>query len=384
MIYEMKKLLRRKELWIVLGLSLIAIILLNSRDPWASRQTMKIARQKIAAYGDMPSEEALPLIEREWKRLGGYNISMESTRYEAWRVLRSLIDGIEKNQAREERMKELLPKMYNDLAHAATDFERRDISHAIKLYNHRIPYRVNQYLDLGFAIGALEYIDARQNLYVLILCTMLSPLFAVELETGMYQVLFASKKGKAGLFRKKIGGGILCAALLAFFYTAVLFAMVFRKYGLNMQLLFSPVQCIETYQNCPYVMSVLTYTVLTACMRALIGALVVALTALMSCCFRKTLAVFGTTVTLVFIPLLLSELFTNVPVGQMVMKRLGLMRLSHLSDYLTQYETVNVFGYPVAQIWLSVGCTCGITLCLLAAAYALYTKEHSRKRVKSC
>lgn len=384
MIYEMKKLLRRKEVWIVLGLSLIAIVLLHCRDQWVSLRRMELTRQKTAVYGDMSLAEAEPLLEREWEQLGGYSPpERESPKYDDWKVADGMLDSVKAYRKHEENMQAIIAKMYNDLAHAATDFERRDIMQAIRLYNRKIGYQICPYTELIFTMLSMED-NSIHNLYLLILCTLLSPLFAVESETGMYQVLFATKKGKAGLFRKKIVGGMLCAALFAFCYTAVTFAILWLKYGLSIRLLLAPIQCAEPYQNCPYSVSILMFAVLTACMRALVGALVVALTALMSCCFRKTLAVFGTTAAVAAVPVLLSYLFTNIPIGQMAMKHLGLMRLPHLGDYLTQYDTVNVFGHPVAQLRLSVGCTCGIILCLLAAAYALYTKEHSRKRVKQC
>lgn len=384
--YEMKKLLRRREVWIVLALSLIAVLLLNCREPWAGVHRRALAKQKLAVYGDMPPEEAAPLLTREWEQLGGYGISMTSPKYDEWLVLRDLRESAVTYLEHEKNMRTLIAKMYTDLEHAATAFERRDIAHAIRLYNHKTQYQLCLYAPLDFTMLNVEYNNSIHNLYLLILCTLLAPLFAAEHETGMYQVLFISKKGKAGLFRKKIGGGMLCAALFAFCYTAVTFAIVWVKFGLPLRLLTAPVQCAEMYRNCPYAVSILTFVLMTAAMRALVGALLTALTALISCRFRRTLAVFGTTAAAAAIPILLSALFTDIPAGQMILKRLGLMRLPHLGDYLTQYDTVNVFGFPVMQLWLSVGCTCGMILCILTAAYAIYTKQQTQngRRVKSC
>ena len=380
MIYEMKKLLHRKEVWLVLGLSLIAIFLLNCRDQWVSPRRMQITQQKMSAYSDMPLADVQPLIEREWKQLGGYSSpALGSAKYDDWKVLDDLRDCVIAYLKHEENMQMLVAKMYNDLTHSATDFERRDITQAIRLYNRKTQYQVCPYNELLFTMQSVEHDDPIHDLYLLILCTLLSPLFAVESETGMYQVLFASKKGKTGLYRKKIAGGMLCAALFALLYTAVTFAILWLKHGLSIRLLLAPIQCADLYQNCPYSFSILTFAALTATMRALVGAFIVALTALMSCCFRKTLAVFGSTAAFTAILVFLSYLFKNIPIGQMVMKHIGLMRLPHLGDYLTQYDTVNVFGFPVMQFWLSILCTCGVILCILAVAYALYTKRHSRK-----
>ena len=68
------------------------------------------------------------------------------------------------------------------------------------------------------------------------------------------------------------------------------------------------------------------------------------------------------------------------------MKQIGLIRLSVPADYLSQYETVNVFGFPAEQYLLSMLCTVSIILVLLTAAYAFYTapEQTNRKRVKRC
>lgn len=383
--FEMKKLLFRKEVWIVLALSLIAILLLNSRNEWVSVRQMRIMREKEAACADMPLDEAEAFLEREYERFAENHPLVGTPEYDEEFVLRGMSESIKKYCEREAKMTQLVKKMYSDLDHAATDFERRDISRAIKLYNRRLPFRVCHVTYLNFALLNIEQDESMQDLFLLILCTLLAPLFAVEHETGMYQVLFASKKGKRGLFFKKLGGGLLCAAILAFCYTAILLTITWVKFGLSPRLVLAPVQIVPFYENCPYPISILTLSVLTACMRTLIGAFILALTAFASCCFRKTAAVFSVSVGVAAIPVLLSKAFENLPAGQMIMKHIGLIRLSHTGDYLRQYETVNVLGFPVSQMLLSIGCTCGLILCLLTAAYVIYTNQNqSRKSVKKC
>ena len=239
---------------------------------------------------------------------------------------------------------------------------------------------------MEFFLLQLEYGNYFHYLYILILCTLLSPLFTAEHESGMYQILFASKRGKAGLFRKKICGGILCAALFAFAYTAFSFMLIWFRRGMNLRMLFAPIQCSELFRNCPYAISFLNYGLLIAAMRAVIGAFVVALVALASCFFRKTIAVFAVSGGIAAVPLFIDALFSHQPAVQLALKRLGLMRLTYLRDYFTEYDTVNVCGFPVGQFLLSVLSTILLTAFLLSAAYVRYTKKLTRsgKQVNTC
>ena len=276
-------------------------------------------------------------------------------------------------------MTQLLHNMYRDLDRS-DGFARRDLAHAIALYNRKITYRVCDANSLGFALIGTDTDATVQGLYLLILCTLLSPLFTAESETGMAQILYPSKKGKKGLFRQKIIGGVCCVVLFAFGYSFLAAAIRWFQSGLSIRLLFAPIQCVESMQNCPYSLSVLDYLLLTAAMRVLIGTFLTALIALLSCSVRKTMIVFGATGGIAAISLPLQYLLADHPDAMLLLKRVGLMRLPILSDYLTHYETVNLCGYPIAQLWLSAVCTCGITLALLAAADYFYIG----KRVKPC
>ena len=178
---------------------------------------------------------------------------------------------------------------------------------------------------------------------------------------------------------------MICAAGFSLIYTSVVFVLLWLKYGLSFRMFAAPVQCIEQYRNCPYALSIAGFLLISALMRAIVGALMVSVIAFVSCFCRKSMTVFGASCAIAAIPVLLSKHFTHDQSGQLFMKRLGLMRLPYLREYFTQYETVNVFGYPVDQILLSVGCTCMITACLFFAAYWFYTTQlHFGKQVKSC
>ena len=234
---------------------------------------------------------------------------------------------------------------------------------------------------MEFFVLLLEQRNYFHYLYLLVLCTMLSPLFSAEYESGMYQILFSSKKGIPGLFRKKICGGLLCVVLFAFVYTAFSFLLSWLWHGMNIRMLFAALQSSVLFRNCPYALTFLDYELLVFAMRAVIGAFVLALTALVSCFCQKNVTVFVFSGVTAAVPILIAKLFENVPAVQNVLNRLGIMRLSYLSNYLTEYNTVNVFGYPIGQFLLSVLCTCLLTAFLLSAAYVFWTRDTQHRRI---
>lgn len=375
--YEIKKLLLRKEIWIVFGLSIIALIILNLRQPWAGISTIRSAHRKTAEYYSLSLDEAEPKIAEELE---------QSDNESDLNMLEQMQNSARSYKMQEENMKSLLANMYHEAGHASTDFERRDLEHAIKQYNRKINYRLCDAKQLHIAFLWMNDFEWLHYLFLLILCTLLAPLFAVESESGMYLLLFISKKGKKQLFRNKIVGGILCSACFALCYTLLIFVIFWIRFGLSFQLLFAPIQCAEYYQNCPFSMSILQFLILTAAMRTLVGALLTAMTAIISSLFNRTAIIFGATAGISGVFVMLSRTYANAPDAVLFMKRLGLFNLPILGNYLTEYETVNVFGYPIEQLWLSIACTCSIVIVLLSIAYIIYTlpNKEKRKTVKLC
>lgn len=276
--YEIKKLLFRKEVWIVFFLSVIAIVLLNLRQPWSSIATIQSAHQKTAEYYSLSLDEAEEKIAEQLK---------QSSSETDINILTQMHDSVKSYRMQEENMKSLLANMYHEKNHTSTDFERRDLEHAIEQYNRKINYRLCDAEQLHIAFLWMNDFEWLHYLFLLILCTLLAPLFTVEYESGMYQLLFISKKGKKQLFHNKIFGGIFCSACFALCYTFLTFVILWIRFGLSFQLLFAPIQCAEYYKNCPFSMSILQFLLLTAAMRTVIGALLTSITAVVSCYLKK-------------------------------------------------------------------------------------------------
>ena len=349
--YEIKKLLFRREIWIVFGLSIIAFIILNLRQPWAGISTIHSAHRKTAEY---------------------YSLSLDE-------LQSGMANSVKNYKVRDENMKQLLADMYHEKDHASTDFERRDLELAISRYNRKLNYRLCDSKQLHIAFLTMNDFEWLHYLYLLILCTLLAPLFAVESESGMYQILFISTKGKKQLFRNKIFSGIFCSALFAAFYTFLTFAIFWIRFGLSFQLLFAPIQSAGYYQN------ILEFLILNILVRILAGVLLTSITAVISSLFSRTAIVFGATAGVSGAFIILSRMLTT-PDAMLFVKRLGLFNITLLGSYLRAYETVNVCGYPVEQIWLTIAFTCSVVLVLMSAAYIMYTlpNKEKRKMVKLC
>lgn len=372
---ELKKLLMRRELWIVFGLSLLAVVLLSLRNDWADAEIRRAERTLTAACFDLSLDEAEAELTQR----------LESAEPAEQEMLAAMLRSVSMYRENEDMLRTHIKGMLRDLENARTDYERRDISRALRLYNRQRHWRAADLRRLEHACLNVNYDRAMQYLWLLILCTLLAPLFAAEHESGMYQILYTAQRGKRGLFFRKIAGGMLCAALTAIFYTALMYVLVWLRTGLSFRLFLAPVQCVMSYRSCPYPMTLLHFAAVTALMRALIGAWVVSLTALTSCLLRRSGAVFGAICLCAAVPVMLCELGEYLPSAALLLKEIGLIRLSYPIDYFAQYETVNVLGFPVGQVWLAVGCTVSMILLLLAAAYAIYTAPiHERKRVKEC
>lgn len=375
--YEIKKLLFRKEVWIVFVLSIIALIILSFRQPWASFSTIRSAHKMTAEYYSLSLDEAESKIAEDLKR---------SDNESDLKLLDQMQKSIRSYKKQEANMKNLLANMYHEADHASTEYERRDLEHAIRQYNHKIDYHPCDAQQLNIAFLWLNDFEWLHYLYPLIICTLLAPLFAVESESGMYQLLFISKKGKKQLFRNKILSGIICSAFFSLCYTFLTFVLFWIRFGLSFQMLFAPIQCAEYYQNCPFSMTIWQFLILTSAMRMIVGALLTALTAIISSLFNRTAIAFGATVSISGIFIMISRTYANEPDAVLMMKRLGLFRLPILGSYLTEYDTANAFGYPVEQMWLSIACTCSVILVLLSAAYIIYNLpvKEKRRTVKLC
>ena len=374
--YEIKKLLFRREIWIVFGLSIIAFIILNLRQPWAGISTIHSAHRKTAEYYSLSLDESQSRIVKELE---------ESENESDLNVLEAMQNSVKNYKVRDENMKQLLADMYHEKDHASTDFERRDLELAISRYNRKLNYRLCDSKQLHIAFLTMNDFGWLHYLYLLILCTLLAPLFAVESESGMYQILFISTKGKKQLFRNKIFSGIFCSALFAAFYTFLTFAIFWIRFGLSFQLLFAPIQSAEYYQNCPFSLNILEFLILNILVRILAGVLLTSITAVISSLFSRTAIVFGATAGVSGAFIILSRMLTT-PDAMLFVKRLGLFNITLLGSYLRAYETVNVCGYPVEQIWLTIAFTCSVVLVLMSAAYIMYTlpNKEKRKMVKLC
>ncbi len=375
--HEIKKLLLCRELQIVLLLMLIGAAVAAYRGvDYVVPEMAKHYREKAAQYAGISLLEAREQLAAELDALSGETEG--SPRYYERCVVEGLYYSIDRYMERDEQKAQLLQKILS--ISNSTDYQRRDAELAYRLYNRPIQDMLCNRIELNMVLsetGGSRFSNHRtllfSGLYLLLVCVLTAPLFSCEYENGMYQILFASKRGCAGLFRRKIICGMITVTVFTVLFTAMLYAVQLYRYGLSVQMLHAPVQCTDALAKCPYLLNIWQYIFLHTGMHLICGWLMLGVSTVFSCFSKRSLTVFAGTAGIT--ALILLPPLADQPAVQRIAKQLGLLRLLFLNDYLEQYDTVNVLGYPVAQITLSVAGTLVLTILLITAAYTLYTRE---------
>lgn len=375
--YELKKMMLRRELWIILLLVLIGAAVAAFRGiDYIVPEMAEHYREKTVQYAGIPLTEAREQLAAELDTLSGETEG--SPRFYERCAVEGLYYSIDRYNQRDEQKAQLLQEIssYSN----GTEYQRRDVELAYRLYNRPIQDMLCNRTELNTVLsetGGSRFSNHStllfSGLYLLLVCVLTAPLFSCEYENGMYQILFASKRGRAGLFRRKIICGMIAVTALTVLFTAILYAVQLYRYGLSIQMLRAPVQCTDVLTKCPYLLNIWQYIFLHTGMYLLCGWLMLGVSALCDCFSKKALSVFAGTAGIA--ALILLPPLADQPAVQRIAKQLGLLRLLFLNDYLEQYDTVNVLGYPVAQIALSVAGTLVLTMLLITAAYTLYTRE---------
>ena len=257
-----------------------------------------------------------------------------------------------RNFARDEQIAGQIRKWKNDAKTAPTAYQRRDSEKAVRAYNRAYSYPLCDRNAAG--LGLMQLGDAvYQYLCLLLVLALCCALFSQEHESGMYQVLYAAKRGKAALFRQKICAGMLFAAVLGMLFQTLLFVFLWARRGLPFSLLGAPMQTFPEFALCPFALNLAEYMLLRGFSFALGGVLAVAVIAVISAFFRRTLVIFGASAA-ICAALLLPGLTAQTSAAGDIMYRAGLLGIMQIEQYLRGYETVNVCGYPVWQIALTL------------------------------
>lgn len=382
MLFEMKKFLFRKEILFVVSISLVTMMVMTFRDKGVSLCVLQMSWKKTAEYSNMSLDTAINHLNQELNSLPPSEVSPDSSLYQESLMLRQMIVCASEYQKQNQMLINFLNHTNSEIQNTKNSFEKRDLSKALSMYNHKRDYLLVNKSSMEFAmlnIADTYYFDL---LFILLNCTILCALFTVEYETKMHQITFCSKKGTHALFIHKLSSGLLCIGVYSFIYTAIEYLTVFIKYGLSFRLFFASVQCSELYLNCPYQLNFGQLFLINVFTRLLTGASILSIVCIASLLFKKNIIVFCSTLVLSSISPLLSILSNHNLNIMLIIKRIGWMHLFVLKDYFTEYDTVNVCGYPVDRFLLTWLANISLSVVFFVISYGLYTNILFRKQVK--
>lgn len=373
---ECRKLILRRETLILFLLSIGVLFILTMQTDPGDRMLKKQYRSVIARYR-MPFTEAADALYNELEGLGDLPADQESEAYCRWIAVSNLLSSTKRYTEHNEEMIRILGELQATAENADTEYIQRDARKAYQAYNRAYEYHPCNFNDMNLGVWNLEDAEFRY-LFLLVAGALLCNLFTLESETGMYQLLYSSKRGKPGLFVRKIGAAFLFLVPISFVFTAFPFVGLWLRRGLSFYLLWEPMQSMDAFALCPFSLTLGEYLLLSWGMHLLVGILLVSLIALSSVFLKRGLSVFGVTGAVMLGTALLGA-SEQAPLLAYQVRKFGGCSLLNLQTYLTAYDTVNVLGYPVTRFYLAAAFTLVLSAALLLLAYILYIWKHSAR-----
>ncbi len=254
---------------------------------------------------------------------------------------------------------------------APTDYIRADHEKAFNSYNVKYEFEPIDTVAVqsGLSLCSLSEINI---VFLLFVISLVSSVIAREHECGMYQLLYTTKGGRPRLFGQKLAASFVLVCLITVTFTLTVFICVWQRRGLNYGALSAPVQSLEMFYYCPFRLSIMGYLLLLCLVRILDAMLIVGLIFLLSSAVKNSFAVMGCSacfaIGLYYIPII----FTG---SEHTLSKLGLFCLLDLNGYLSGYDTVNVFGVPVFSFVLTLLFTLTLTVSVFALSYNIYCRE---------
>lgn len=229
--------------------------------------------------------------------------------------------------------------------------------------------------------------DTYLSFLPVLFCILLSAeLFCADTRSGVFKFNFTSKNGRLGLYRKKILTLMIFSACTAVLYTAIQLAAILPKYGLTD--INTPIQIDEVYLNCAYNIGFLQFVFAVVGMRILCCLCISFLTVCLALLFRSLIASAAAS-TAVFALLfvlydgtLQTHDYTTVKATQYGLHH-GLLKFSPIclfnpNGYFVSSDYVNVFDYPVTELFFNLAVSALITAALAVLGGYLFQRKRRR------
>ncbi len=400
MYYELKKLFSAKLVWGLLALNLLYMLFIpfqglrhNYRDHIQSVKTQqKIYTQMQAAYPepqamqDALEQELYRITAQDWTSdaPGTYGKTLRQDFFAVNAVyehVNYLVTQVPHNRSK------IIKEMLYDMSQAEQSGEQdlftlRSNELAIKQYNRILPLELvstgihegTQYILFNYTMW--EYL----MLAFLVLLTV--RMFTMDLTCGAYQMIHTAKYAEKALFFRKFGALALVALLILLFHLSVELIANCTILGLSNSHL--PLQQLETFEMCPYFITIGGFYLLKTVMKYLAYLWVIGLTAWLATILRKPLAAGGLGILLSCGGLVVHMVFylrqTDVTARKIyrVLRVILPQGLLNAREYLQTFDMANVLQYPVGRLQL---CCC-ITICsgilLVILAYRKWCRIERR------
>ena len=229
--------------------------------------------------------------------------------------------------------------------------------------------------------------DTYISLLPMLFCILISAeLFCAETRSGVFKFNFTSKNGRLGLYRKKILALMIFSACTAALYTAIQLIAIFPKYGLTSPN--TPLQIYSSYANCAYNIGFLQFVFTVIGIRILCCWCMCFFTVCLALIFRSLIAsaaVSGAVFALLFVlydRTLQIHGGTDVKASQYNLHH-GLLKFSPVclfdpNGYFVSCDYVNVFSYPVTELFFNLAVSVLITAALAALGGYLFQRKRRR------
>lgn len=230
--------------------------------------------------------------------------------------------------------------------------------------------------------------DTYISLLPILFCILISAeLFCSETRSSVFRFNFTSKNGRLGLYRKKILALMIFSVCTAVLFTAVQLAAILPKYGLTEPN--TPLQIEETYANCAYNIGFLQFVFAVIGMRILCCWCMSFLTVCLALVFRSLIASAAASGAVYALLFALYERtlqihgLTDVKATQYTFHH-SLLKFSpaclfNPNGYFVSSDYVNVFNYPVTELFFNLAASALITAALVVLGGFLF--QHRRRRL---
>ena len=286
---------------------------------------------------------------------------------------------------------------YNRQSESSIKAAERIKAETSNVYKQRLSDRIitqrenRRELMTGDNSGVMWFRLALDDTYISLLpilfCILISAeLFCGDTRRSVFKFNFTSKNGRLALYRKKILTLMILSAGAAVLYTAIQLAAVLPKYGLTEPN--TPLQIYENYASCAYNIGFSQFVFAAVGMRILCCWFMCFLTVCLALIFRSLIAstaASGAVFALLFVLYDRTLQFhggTAVKATQYGLHH-SLLKFSpvclfNVNGYFVTSDYVNVFDYPVTELFFNLAVSTLITAALAVLGGFLFQRKRRR------